>query len=181
MSLPQPEPAEEDPAEPPSQPRRESRIEALSDTVEQVSEKALARVEEHVPAPLQSRVRRLRERVRARRSLDTMWRVAVFALGITLLAAGLVMFVLPGPGFATIILGLVVLGSEFAWASRALDPVKAAARRASEAALDPKRRRRNLAISAVLGVAVGLIAWWYLRSYGLTVAPIIGWVQGLSG
>jgi len=48
----------------------------------------------------------------------------VLVLGLTLLAAGAVMLVLPGPGWAAIILGLVVLASEYVWAERLLDPLK---------------------------------------------------------
>jgi uncharacterized protein (TIGR02611 family) len=126
------------------------------------------------------RMRLLRERARARRSLDTAWRMMVLALGLTLLGAGALMFVLPGPGFATVILGLVVLGSEFTWATRVLDPVREAARRASQAALDPRKRRRNLILGAVAGVLVGIAAWWYLARYGLTVGPILTWFEDLS-
>lgn len=127
----------------------------------------------------QSRTRRFRERIRAQPLLDTAWRVGVFALGATLLAAGVVMFVFPGPGWATIILGLVVLASEFAWASRALDPVKAAARRASEVALDPKRRKRNLTLAALAGVACAIALVWYLTVYGATLAPLLATFQSI--
>ncbi|RWZ78965.1 MAG: hypothetical protein EOT04_02625 [Candidatus Chaera renei] len=44
--------------------------------------------------------------------------VAVLCLGIALLAAGAAMLVLPGPGWATIFLGLAVLASEFYWADQ---------------------------------------------------------------
>ena len=125
-------------------------------------------------------MRAFRERARSRRSLDTAWRMMVLALGLTLVAAGLLMFVLPGPGFATTILGLVVLGSEFTWATRVLDPMREAARRASEAALDPRRRRRNLILGAIAGVVVGILAWWYLARYGLTIEPILAWAESLA-
>ena len=47
-------------------------------------------------------------------------RGGVFVVGMTLLAAGAAMLVLPGPGIAVILLGLVVLSAEFQWAKRAL-------------------------------------------------------------
>jgi uncharacterized protein (TIGR02611 family) len=146
----------------------------------------LDEVEARMPPRWQSRMRRFRERIRSQPILDTAWRVGVFTLGVTLLAAGIVMFVIPGPGWATIILGLVVLASEFAWASRALDPVKAAARRASELALDPRRRRRNLILAAIAGGVCAVVVAWYLIVYGLTLDPIFGvgeaileWLRGL--
>jgi uncharacterized protein (TIGR02611 family) len=47
-------------------------------------------------------------------------RGGVFLVGMTLLVAGTAMLVLPGPGIAVILLGLVVLSAEFRWAKRAL-------------------------------------------------------------
>jgi uncharacterized protein (TIGR02611 family) len=47
-------------------------------------------------------------------------RGGVFVVGTALLVAGAAMLVLPGPGIAVILLGLVVLSAEFRWAKRAL-------------------------------------------------------------
>jgi uncharacterized protein (TIGR02611 family) len=47
-------------------------------------------------------------------------RGGVFLVGVALLVAGAVMLVLPGPGIAVILLGLVVLAREFSWARRVL-------------------------------------------------------------
>lgn len=47
-------------------------------------------------------------------------RGGVFLVGTTLLVAGAAMLVLPGPGIAVILLGLVVLSAEFQWAKRVL-------------------------------------------------------------
>lgn len=105
-----------------------------------------------------------------------MWQAGVLIVGFGLVGAGIAMLVLPGPGWATIILGLIVLASEYAWARRLLDPVKRWARRAAEAALDPRVRRRNLIIlGVVVVVGVGL-AVWYVAAYGLTLQPITGLV-----
>jgi uncharacterized protein (TIGR02611 family) len=58
------------------------------------------------------------------RFLQAFARVArrggVFVVGVTLLVAGAAMLVLPGPGIATVLLGLVVLAKEFHWARRVL-------------------------------------------------------------
>jgi uncharacterized protein (TIGR02611 family) len=51
-------------------------------------------------------------------------RGGVFVVGMTLLVAGAAMLVLPGPGIAVILLGLVVLSAEFKWAQRALTWVR---------------------------------------------------------
>jgi uncharacterized protein (TIGR02611 family) len=47
-------------------------------------------------------------------------RGGVFLVGMTLLIAGAAMLVLPGPGIAVMLLGLVVLSAEFLWAKRVL-------------------------------------------------------------
>jgi uncharacterized protein (TIGR02611 family) len=47
-------------------------------------------------------------------------RGGVFLVGMTLLVAGAAMLVLPGPGIAVMLLGLVVLSAEFHWARRVL-------------------------------------------------------------
>jgi uncharacterized protein (TIGR02611 family) len=47
-------------------------------------------------------------------------RGGVFLVGTALLLAGAAMLVLPGPGIAVILLGLVVLSAEFQWAKRVL-------------------------------------------------------------
>jgi uncharacterized protein (TIGR02611 family) len=51
-------------------------------------------------------------------------RGGVFLVGMTLLVAGAAMLVLPGPGIAVILLGLVVLSAEFQWAQRVLGWVR---------------------------------------------------------
>jgi uncharacterized protein (TIGR02611 family) len=105
-----------------------------------------------------------------------LWQAGVLLVGMGLVIAGIAMLVLPGPGWAAIILGLIVLASEYAWARRLLDPVRRWARKAADAALDPRVRRRNLIIAGVLTVVVvGLVAW-YVAAYGLTLQPITGLV-----
>lgn len=179
-----PPPRDEDPADRPeghltSRLRLRGDDDTLREHVREASAAAFRAVEESAPPGVRTRLRALRERIRSRRSLDTAWRMMVFTLGITFVVAGLVMFVIPGPGFATVILGLVILGSEFTWATRALNPVKDAARRAQEAALDPRRRRRNLILGAIGGVVLAGVLVWYLVTYGATVQPVMSWLQGL--
>ncbi len=150
------------------------------------STQALRKVTAKAPPSVQERLHAFRERIRSRRSLDTAWRIMVFAVGCTLVIAGVIMFLIPGPGWATLILGLVVLASEFTWANRVLDPVKAAARRAKDAAMDPRRRRRNMVLAGIAGVLIGIVVVWYLVRYGVTIDPLMNvlaeirdWFTGL--
>lgn len=57
-------------------------------------------------------------------------RIAVTIVGFSLVALGLVLLVVPGPGILAILAGLAVLASEYAWARRAL---REARRRAQQA------------------------------------------------
>jgi uncharacterized protein (TIGR02611 family) len=51
-------------------------------------------------------------------------RLIKIVIGFTLLLAGLVMLITPGPGWAAIIGGLVLLAAEFAWARWLLRKIK---------------------------------------------------------
>jgi uncharacterized protein (TIGR02611 family) len=44
--------------------------------------------------------------------------------GFGLLASGILMLALPGPGWLTIVAALALLGAEYEWARRLLDRVK---------------------------------------------------------
>jgi uncharacterized protein (TIGR02611 family) len=61
-----------------------------------------------------------RRRLAARRSLDTTYRVGVGVVGSLVVAFGIVTIPLPGPGWLTVIAGLFLLATEFAWAERLL-------------------------------------------------------------
>ena len=58
-------------------------------------------------------------------------RVLVFVIGMTLLIAGVAMLVLPGPGILVILIALVLLATEFAWAQALLQRAKHHASRAA--------------------------------------------------
>lgn len=52
-------------------------------------------------------------------------RLIKVVFGFTLLLAGIIMLVTPGPGWLTIAMGLAVLAAEYVWARRLLDHLKA--------------------------------------------------------
>ncbi len=136
--------------------------------LEQVAEEVVEAFDETVEAVLP---RRLRARAWAKRRpiTNALWRAGVLVLGLVLVVAGLAMLVFPGPGWAAIILGLVVLASEYAWAHRLLEPVKRWAMRAKDAALDPRVRRRNLILLAGALVLAAAGAVWYVAVWGVTL------------
>jgi Flp pilus assembly protein TadB len=61
-------------------------------------------------------------------------RIAVTAVGATVVLAGLAMLVLPGPGILLVALGFAILGTEYAWAAAALERTKRAAAQAGSLA-----------------------------------------------
>lgn len=127
-------------------------------------------------APVRDRwYQRLRDRARDRRTTDLAWRAIVFGLGWTVVATGLLMLVLPGPGWAVVFLGLAILGSEFAWAHQLLRRSREWARKAARKARDPAQRRRNLVLLGFGLLLVALAATWYLAAYGLTLDGPHAW------
>ena len=60
----------------------------------------------------------------SRSALRHLRRVIVAVIGVTVLAIGVAMIILPGPAMVVIPLGLGILAIEFAWARRMLDRLK---------------------------------------------------------
>lgn len=62
--------------------------------------------------------------MKGNRSLRHAKRLIIGVVGATILLIGLVLLVLPGPGFIVIILGLGILATEFVWAKSLLEKAK---------------------------------------------------------
>ncbi len=60
-------------------------------------------------------------------------RLIKIVFAFTVLAIGIAMLVLPGPGLLVILSALAILSGEFVWARRLMDRLKAGARRAQDA------------------------------------------------
>ena len=58
------------------------------------------------------------------RTVEQVRRVFLIIAGFTLLLAGAVMLVTPGPGVVVILLGLGLLAAEFVWAQRLMERIK---------------------------------------------------------
>jgi len=58
------------------------------------------------------------------KTLQQAKRVIKIVVGFTVLLAGVVMLVTPGPGWVVIALGLAILAAEYVWARRLLDHLK---------------------------------------------------------
>lgn len=86
------------------------------------------------------------------------WLVA--AAGFTLVLAGIVMLVLPGPAFLVIPLGLALLSIQFCWAGRLLDRSLIEADKAKRRAADTSTTQKLLTGAGVTLAAVAVVAAW---------------------
>lgn len=87
--------------------------------------------------------------------LQSSKRIAVSVIGGALVLGGLAMLVLPGPGLLVVVAGFAVLGTEYAWASRALDRTKSAAETAGKIAKEQAGRAGRAAVDT--GAKVGRV------------------------
>lgn len=70
-------------------------------------------------------------------------RIAVTVIGVLVVLAGLVLLVLPGPGWVLIFVGLSILGSEYVWAQRLLRLAKKQANNAKDTLLRRKQAKSD--------------------------------------
>ncbi|MEU8586173.1 TIGR02611 family protein [Streptomyces sp. NPDC048664] len=108
--------------------------------------------------------------VRARRALHLGWQVGVFVIGLAVVAAGVVMLPLPGPGWLVIFAGMAIWATEFVWAQLVLRWTKRKVTEATRRALDPRVRRRNVILTVAGATIAAALAGVYVWKFGL-VAP----------
>ncbi|MEU6808775.1 TIGR02611 family protein [Streptomyces sp. NPDC046831] len=104
--------------------------------------------------------------IRSRRVLHLSWQVGVFIIGLAVVAAGVLMLPLPGPGWVVIFGGMAIWATEFVWAQLVLRWTKRKVTEAAQRAFDPKVRRRNIVLTAVGLVVVGVLAGFYVWEFG---------------
>lgn len=109
---------------------------------------------------------------RRERHLERHWiiRALVVLSGATIVLAGLVMLVAPGPALVVIPVGLAMLALEFVWAERLLESVIDRAEAAGQAAKEASRTQRIIVgLGAIL--AVGAFVAWAITS-DVPVLPV---------
>jgi uncharacterized protein (TIGR02611 family) len=112
---------------------------------------------------------RVHEHLHRNRAMSATTKLVVTLVGSTVLTAGLIMMVTPGPGLVGIVAGLAILATEWDWADRWLSTARRKlreARRAAEA-MDPRVRRRRIALTggAVAAGVAGASAYVALRDW----------------
>jgi len=152
----------------------------LHDFAEEIIEDVEGAMEASLPIHL-----RMQSWARRRPITHVFWRVTILVIGVGVLAAGFAMLVLPGPGWAAIFLGLVILGSEFAWAHKLSLPLK----RAFEWALERAKAKANsenkhklkiivsIVLVVVLAIAIVLIPKINSGAVTTSSSPTPTWVK----
>jgi uncharacterized protein (TIGR02611 family) len=109
------------------------------------------------------------EFIKARRILHLSWQVGIFIVGLAVVVAGIIMLPLPGPGWVVIFGGMAIWATEFVWAQLVLRWTKRKVTEAAQRALDPKVRRRNIILTSIGLVIIGVIVGFYLWKFGLVM------------
>ena len=111
-----------------------------------------------------SRFSRVRARVRAVPGGWVLWRIGITVIGVAIIAVGIVLLPLPGPGWVIIFAGLGVLATEYAWAAALLAWVRRLF--SSWTAWLGRRGKFTRIVLGLLGiallVAIGLGVWWFV-------------------
>ena len=111
-------------------------------------------------------------------------RIVIALVGAVLIAVGIAALVLPGPGLLLILVGLIVLATEFEWAEKRVDYMRGKALTAAAAGVETWPRIVVSAVSALVVIGVGVV-WgldpeipevWIFGPH----LPIAGWTTGGS-
>lgn len=111
---------------------------------------------------MRKRLTGLRSRVRELPGGALIWRIGITAAGILVIAVGVVLLPLPGPGWVIIFAGLGLLATEYRWAARLLTWARSHVVRWTRwAAGQALAVRIVLGLAALLALlAVVLGTWW---------------------
>ena len=113
----------------------------------------------------------------------SIWRnarkVVVLIVGVAVVLAGVALLALPGPGMIVIIVGLLILATEFDWAQRWLDYAVEKVAGATTKAQGSKSGRIMLGLSGLTLIAAGVViavffSNWIVAGISLIFAGVIG-------
>ena len=107
-------------------------------------------------------VRSVRARIRSSRTGRIAWRIGITVLGVGIIAGGIVLLPLPGPGWLIIFAGLGLLATEYEWAARLLRYARRTVSRWTTWVANQGRGMQILIGFAglVLLAALFAAAWW---------------------
>lgn len=107
----------------------------------------------------------------SRRAGAQVKKAAILVVGVVVVLAGVALLALPGPGVIVIIVGLLILSTEFEWAQRLLDIVVEKAAGAATSLQGSKSGRIMLAVSGVALIGIGIAICVFFGQY---------WIAGVS-
>ncbi|MFH8681514.1 TIGR02611 family protein [Streptomyces lydicus] len=125
--------------------------------------------EEDVVPPEQPLGSRAPHFIKRSRPLHLSWQVGVFVVGLAVVVGGVIMLPLPGPGWLVIFAGMAVWATEFVWAQLVLRWAKRKVTEATQKALDPKVRRRNIILTTIGVVIIAALLAVYVWKFGLAM------------
>ncbi|KFG71945.1 PGPGW domain-containing protein [Streptomyces mutabilis] len=108
------------------------------------------------------------------RSVETIRRAALGTLGAVLVAVGVALLVLPGPGLLLVFAGMVLLSRAVPALDRFVGPVRRQAMRAAEESVSSPWRIAGSVTAGLLLLGAG-VAWGLLPQ-----VPYSGWTTGAS-
>ena len=107
----------------------------------------------------------------SRRAGAQVRKAAILVVGVVVVLAGIALLALPGPGMIVIIVGLLILSTEFDWAQRWLDIAVEKAASATTSVQGSTGGRILLALSGAGMIAIGI---------GICVFFTAFWIAGMS-
>jgi len=110
-----------------------------------------------------------RNAARSNRALDATWRGIILVVGLTMVGLGVFFLLFPGPGWAVIIIGLIVLATEYAWAQRILNPVREFSSRIARLVISQEYRAKRSNVILIVTVVIVTIAYAYWAKWGATM------------
>lgn len=129
-----------------------------------------------------SRYMQQRNAIRSNRALDTTWRGVILIFGLTIVGLGLFFLLFPGPGWAVIFFGLIILATEYAWAQRILNPVRQFSSQIARVIVSDEFRAKRSKVILVVTFVLVAIAYAYWAKWGATMRgfePILVPIENL--
>ncbi|MFT2020209.1 TIGR02611 family protein [Streptomyces sp. 796.1] len=107
--------------------------------------------------------------IKKSRALHLSWQVGVFVVGLAVVIVGIIMLPLPGPGWLVIFGGIGIWATEFVWAQLVLRWTKRKVSEATQRALDPRVRRRNIILTTIGLIIIGAALAVYIYKFGIVM------------
>jgi uncharacterized protein (TIGR02611 family) len=107
-------------------------------------------------------------------------KAVIFVVGVAVILAGIAMLVLPGPGILVIIVGLLILSTEFDWAQHWLDIAVEKSAGTLTKVSGSKSGRAALGLSGITMIVIGIVIIVFFTQFAIAgVSTILAGIIGL--